>query len=76
MQKIAAENNLSETAFVIKGREDYRIRWFAPNCRAPLGGQATLAAARVLWFELGDRRRPGACTARVKHLQLCHPFLN
>lgn len=50
MQQIAAENNLSETAFVVvrdHGRFD--IRWFTPTTEVRLCGHATLAAAHVLY---------------------------
>lgn len=52
MQAIAVENNLSETAFVLKDKEGFHIRWFAPNGEIDLCGHATLAAAFLL-FELG-----------------------
>ncbi len=52
MQSIAAENNLSETAFFVKDGGDYRIRWFTPACEAKLCGHATLASAHVLLKEL------------------------
>jgi len=48
MQKIAAENNLSETAFVCREGEDYRLRWFTPRTEVDLCGHATLGAAYVL----------------------------
>ena len=43
MQKIAAENNLSETAFIRNHNENYHIRWFAPLCEIDLCGHATLS---------------------------------
>ena len=49
MQKIGAENNLAETAFVVKFGEDYEIRWFTPTVEVDLCGHATLAAAYVLF---------------------------
>ena len=51
MQAIAAENNLSETAFVISkgGSGRYAIRWFTPTTEVELCGHATLAAACALW---------------------------
>jgi predicted PhzF superfamily epimerase YddE/YHI9 len=49
MQAISAENNLSETAFVIMGKTGPRIRWFTPTTEVDLCGHATLAAAHVLW---------------------------
>jgi len=51
MQRIAAENNLSETAFTVKsGRDgvDYDLRWFTPATEVDLCGHATLASAHVL----------------------------
>lgn len=51
MQKIAVENNLSETAFFVKTEKGFQIRWFTPKVEVPLCGHATLAAAYVL-FEL------------------------
>ena len=49
MQSIATENNLSETAFVIKENERYHIRWFTPKSEIDFCGHATLAAAFVLF---------------------------
>ena len=48
MQKIAFENNLSETAFVIPDQGFYQIRWFTPEVEVDLCGHATLASAHVL----------------------------
>jgi PhzF family phenazine biosynthesis protein len=50
MQSIAAENNLSETAFVVKLNDIYEIRWFTPTIEVALCGHATLAAAHVLFL--------------------------
>jgi PhzF family phenazine biosynthesis protein len=47
MQKIAQENNLSETAFIREESGAYFIRWFAPSCEIDLCGHATLASAFV-----------------------------
>jgi len=49
MQKIAAENNLSETAFFVKENDGYHIRWFTPTSEVELCGHATLAAAHVIF---------------------------
>jgi PhzF family phenazine biosynthesis protein len=49
MQKIAEENNLSETAFVVKQNQNYGIRWFTPKIEVDLCGHATLASAHVLF---------------------------
>jgi PhzF family phenazine biosynthesis protein len=48
MQKIASENNLAETAFVVKNNEQFLIRWFTPDVEVDLCGHATLASAFVL----------------------------
>ena len=47
MQKVAAENNLSETAFIREENGIYHIRWFAPLCEIDLCGHATLASAFI-----------------------------
>jgi PhzF family phenazine biosynthesis protein len=49
MQLIAMENNLSETAFYVKGKERYEIRWFTPAVEVDLCGHATLATAYVIF---------------------------
>lgn len=49
MQKIAVENNLSETAFAVKGNKNYHLRWFTPGGEVELCGHATLAAAYVIF---------------------------
>ncbi len=51
MQKIAAENNLAETAFFVKNETGFYIRWFTATNEVPLCGHATLASAYVL-FEI------------------------
>lgn len=53
MQSIGAENNLAETAFVVPEGDDFRIRWFTPAVEVDLCGHATLAAAYVMYHELG-----------------------
>jgi len=50
MQNIAAENNLSETAFVVKNQDRFEIRWFTPTLEVDLCGHATLASAHVLFL--------------------------
>jgi PhzF family phenazine biosynthesis protein len=52
MQQIAAENNLSETAFFIPEGNGFHIRWFTPKAEVRLCGHATLATAHVLFQEL------------------------
>jgi PhzF family phenazine biosynthesis protein len=53
LQNIAAENNLSETAFLVAHGGDYDLRWFTPTIEVDLCGHATLAAAFVLFTERG-----------------------
>ncbi len=52
MLAIAAENNLSETAFFVKNGDRYDIRWFTPAIEVNLCGHATLASAHVIFNEL------------------------
>lgn len=52
MQKIAAENNLSETAFFVKAGDDYELRWFTPKTEIDLCGHATLASAFIVFTYL------------------------
>lgn len=52
MQQVAAEMNLSETAFVQKRQEGFDLRWFTPTVEVDLCGHATLATAHIL-FETG-----------------------
>ncbi|MGR3809901.1 PhzF family phenazine biosynthesis protein [Jiulongibacter sp. NS-SX5] len=54
MQNIALENNLSETAYVVKKADRYEIRWFTPTIEVNLCGHATLAAAHILFEELNE----------------------
>ena len=49
MQKIATENNVSETAFFYPHGDSYHIRWFSPNSEVDLCGHATLASAFVIF---------------------------
>ena len=49
LQAIAAENNLSETAYFVKQGERYHLRWFTPSVEVNLCGHATLASAHVLF---------------------------
>src|SRR5262245_65880763 len=49
LQQVAAEMNLSETAFLVAEKEVYRLRWFTPAVEVVLCGHATLASAHILW---------------------------
>jgi len=54
MQKLANENNLSETAFFVKnGDGSYNLKWFTPEVEMDLAGHPTLATAFVIFNELG-----------------------
>lgn len=48
MMKLAAENNLSETAYIVKEKEGYHLRWFTPGTEVEICGHATLASAFVI----------------------------
>jgi PhzF family phenazine biosynthesis protein len=53
MQSVAAEMNLSETAFLLAAVDGYSLRWFTPAVEVALCGHATLASAHALWEEHG-----------------------
>ncbi len=57
LQRIAAENNLSETAFVVGGAGQYQLRWFTPLVEVDLCGHATLATSHALFAEVGETAR-------------------
>ena len=57
MQAIAAENNLSETAFFIANGDAYDIRWFTPKAEIDLAGHPTLATAHAIFTEIEPGRR-------------------
>ena len=74
MQLVAREMNVSETAFLLREGEGYRLRWFTPKVEVDLCGHATLASAHIL-YEKGLLRkeeearfqtRSGLLTARLK----------
>ncbi len=77
MQQIAAENNLSETAFFIPEGDHFHIRWFTPKAEVNLCGHATLATAHILFNELnyqGDQlefnSRSGILTVKKEGTKL------
>ena len=55
LQSIAEENNLSETAYIVKTDSGYHIRWFTPSVEVRLCGHATLASAHVIFTHLGNQ---------------------
>jgi len=60
MQKIALENNLSETVFFVPSEKkgvDYDIRWFTPTVEINLCGHATLAAGYIIFRELKKKKK-------------------
>ncbi len=52
MQKIAMENNFSETAFVVKEKNFYKLRWFTPAAEIDFCGHATLASSFVILTQI------------------------
>ncbi len=52
LQSIAAENNLSETAFILQRDSFFELRWFTPSLEVDLCGHATLASAHVIFQHL------------------------
>ena len=56
MQAIAAENNLSETAFFVRDGDGYALRWFTPTVEVDLCGHATLASGFVVMSFLDPQR--------------------
>lgn len=68
LQKIAIENNLSETAFFIPKGDDFHLRWFTPAFEVDLCGHATLATAHILYEHLGYDRDKITFHTRVGEL--------
>lgn len=56
MQKLAAENNLSETAFLVREGDGWRLRWFTPGTEVDLCGHATLASSFVMLNHCGEEK--------------------
>ena len=56
LQRIAAENGFSETAFLKRQNDHYDLRWMTPAVEVDLCGHATLASAFVLFSELGFKQ--------------------
>jgi len=80
-QKIAAENNLPETAFFVKNSYGFDIRWFTPEMEINLCGHATLASAHVLFNYLGYNKnqiifdsKSGTLKVTKKGEMLCLDF--
>ena len=63
MQKIAAENNLAETAFAVANKDSYELRWFTPELEVDLCGHATLATAFTLFQYYGYTKNTIRCVS-------------
>src|SRR5258707_14706685 len=81
LQAIAAENNLSETAYLVPQGDNFALRWFTPKCEVNLCGHATLASGFVILNILHPRSR--VCSLRNPQRQVdcfarcgaaCHGF--
>jgi PhzF family phenazine biosynthesis protein len=70
MQAVAAENNLSETAFFAPEGAGYRIRWFTPTLEVDLCGHATLASAFIILTELQPGLSAVGFESRSGHLSV------
>ncbi len=70
MQAVAAEMNLSETAFVVAQGEDFQLRWFTPIVEVQLCGHATLASAHAIW-EAGSAPLTAALNFHTASGPLC-----
>ncbi|MCD7900237.1 MAG: PhzF family phenazine biosynthesis protein [Bacteroides sp.] len=69
MQNVAAEMNLSETAFVFPGEKEFEIRYFTPTIEVPLCGHATLASSHII-YELGLKSANETIKLRAKGADL------
>ncbi len=70
MQKIAAENNLAETAFVTETGDSFSIRWCTPKVEVDLCGHATLASAHVIFNHLAYSKKTIRFTSRSGILEV------
>ena len=66
MQKIAMENNLSETAFYVQEKDIFNIRWFTPNTELDLAGHPTLATAHVILKEYNLNKKEIIFKTKIK----------
>lgn len=57
LQSIAAENNLPETAFLVRSGDNYELRWFTPTVEVELCGHATLASAFAIFTYMKPARQ-------------------
>ena len=66
MQRVAEQNNLAETAFLVPEGAGYRIRWFTPTSEIDLCGHATLGSAFALFHAHQASPRGGDLWLQVK----------
>ncbi len=71
LRAIAAENNLSETAYFVAYGENYALRWFTPRCEVDLCGHATLASGFVILNILEPKRESVRFETRSGSLTVC-----
>jgi PhzF family phenazine biosynthesis protein len=71
MQAIAAENNLSETAFFIPNGDDYDLRWFTPAIEVDLCGHATLASGFIVLTRLAPQLSSVSFNTKSGRLTVC-----
>lgn len=77
MQNIAAENNLSETAYIKHiSANQYEIRWFSPLTEIDFCGHATLASAYVLFHHFAVEEQIEFITQEVGNLKVIHNTQN
>ena len=76
MQQLAAENNLSETAFFVPQNGGFHIRWFTPTVEVKLCGHATLATAHILFTELGYEKDEIIFNSLSGELKVARPAEN
>jgi PhzF family phenazine biosynthesis protein len=72
MQRLAGEMNVSETAFLLREAEGYRLRWMNPTVEVDLCGHATLASAHILW-ETGAPCGPASRRASIPAADCSQP---
>ena len=70
LQAIAEENNLAETAFFVPNGDCFDLRWFTPRYEVDLCGHATLAAAFVIFTELGAKDKRVRFDSRIGPLEV------
>ena len=70
MQNIAFENNFAETAFIVKEKGKFHIRWFTPKVEVDLCGHATLATSFVIFKFLDYKKKEIIFSSRSGELRV------